>query len=102
MLIEMNKAMQYLEQKHAMEILTTLSQSDRMFFSELKEKIPTGGITTINSRIENLKEINLVLDKHEKKTDRGRRVGIKRYIWLTNTGKLVAEKIKELEKIVKE
>lgn len=102
MAIEMNKQLNELEKNHSIEILIELSKKEKMFYSELKNNLDVGGNTSISSRLADLKKIGLVEDEKEEITDKGKYVGVKRYIWLTPKGKLVAEKLVEIEKILEE
>ena len=71
-----------------------------MFFSELKNKSGVASISTIKSRLDNLKKANFIQDEMEEKTSDGKYVGVKRYIWLTPMGKSIAEKLIEIEEIL--
>ena len=88
--------MELLSKSHVINILVTLLEKDRMYYSELTKKMNVGNYGTINLRINELKSIGLIDEKIEDK------FGGRRYIWLTPKGKKVAEKLVEIEKILKE
>lgn len=73
-----------------------------MFYSELKNKSGVASISTINSRLEDLKKAGLIDDETEETTQKGKYIGVKRYIWLTPKGKRIAEKLVEIEEILNE
>ena len=89
-----------LEKNHSITILVTLVKANKMFFSELKKESQIGSSLTISSRLEDLKKADLIKDKTEETTEKGRYVGVKRYIWLTPKGKKIAEKLVEIESIL--
>jgi len=66
----------------------------QMYFTELKKKIGKGSMSTLNMRIFELKNQGLLDDKLEDK------FGGRRYIWLTEKGKKIAEHLIEIEKIL--
>jgi len=91
----MSKKLAFLEKSVSTDILITLfNQKGQMYFTELKKKIGKGSMSTLNMRIFELKNQGLLDDKLEDK------FGGRRYIWLTEKGKSVAEHLKEIEKIV--
>jgi len=92
----MRKIERWIERTHAVDILKQLSRKDKMYFTELKNIIGEGSSSTINIVLNELEAINLIEEKIENK------FGGKRYIWLTPMGKRIAEKLIEIEKILKE
>lgn len=88
--------MEILSQSHVINLLIVLLEKDRMYYSELTKKMDVGNFTAVNLRISKLKAMGLVDESIEDK------FGGKRYIWLTHKGKKVAEKLIEIEKILKE
>ena len=102
MIIEMNKQIDELGKNHSIEILIALAKKDKMFYSELKDNLDVGGNTSISSRLTDLKKIGLIQDKKEETTAKGKYIGVKRYIWLTDKGKHIAEKLVEIEEMLEE
>ena len=96
MINNMRKIENWIQRTHATGILTTLLQSEKIYFSELKNIIGKGSSSTINIALNELKTLGLVDEEVEDK------FGGRRYIWLTPKGKQVAEKLKEIEEILKE
>ena len=88
--------MEILSKSHVAKILKTLLKKDRMYYSELTNNMKLSNYGTINLRINELKTLGLVDEEVEDK------FGGRRYIWLTPKGKQVAEKLKEIEEILKE
>ena len=85
----------FLEKAGSAEILTTLlEQKDKMYFTELKQRIGHGSMTTFATRILELEKYGLIEFEIEKK------YGRKKYIWLTEKGKKVAKHLKEIEKLM--
>lgn len=83
-----------LEKSKSIEILVALSDENKLFLSELLEKLGTKDTNTINRRIEMLKDSNLIKEKSEAK------FGGRRYIWLTEKGKKAASLLINIRKIV--
>jgi DNA-binding HxlR family transcriptional regulator len=91
----MSSKLAYLEKSGSPEILMALfTCKGQMYFTELKEKIGKGSLSTMNMRIFELKAQGLIDDKLEDK------FGGRRYIWLTEKGKKIAERLLEIEKIL--
>lgn len=88
--------MKWLEKAKITEILITLSTSEKMYFSELAKKLNMGAYANLNLRLSELKALGLVDEETENK------FGGRRYIWLTEKGKKIAEKLIEIEKILEE
>ena len=82
-----------LEKSQSMEILSALHNQDKLFLSELLERLGTKDTNTVSRRINMLRDIGLVKEEGEEK------FGGRRYIWLTAKGKKVAQFLKEIEKI---
>lgn len=91
----MSEIFQVLEKSKSIEILVALYNEDRLFLSELLEKLGTKDTNTINRRINALKNVGLIKDKGEAK------FGGRRYLWLTDNGKKVASSLQNIEKIMK-
>lgn len=91
----MSKIFCALEKSKSIEILIALYDEDRLFLSELLEKLKTKDTNTINRRINALRDVGLIKDKGEAK------FGGRRYIWLTEKGKNVAGFLADIEKIMK-
>ena len=89
----MNKIYKVLEKSKSIEILVALYGEDKVFLSELLNKLKTKDTNTINRRIETLRDTGLIKDETEAK------FGGRRYIWLTDKGKKVAFNLKNIEKI---
>jgi len=98
----MGRLIDVLEKNHSIKILIALTKKDKMFYSELKNNLDIGGNTSILSRLDDLKKAGFIVDKKEEISSKGKYIGVKRYIWLTPKGKQVAEKLKEIEEILKE
>ena len=84
-----------LEKSKSIEIIVALSNEDKLFLSELLEKLGTKDTNTINRRIEMLRNAGLIEEKAEAK------FGGRRYIWLTNKGKKIAALFTNIEEIIK-
>ncbi len=82
-----------LEKSKSIEILVALYDEDKLFLSELLEKLRTKDTNTINRRINTLRDIGLIKEEGEAK------FGGRRYIWLTNKGKKVASFLVDIRKI---
>ena len=80
----MSKIYSVLEKSKSIEILVALYDKDKLFLSELLEKLGTKDTNTVNRRIETLRKAGLIDEEGEAK------FGGRRYIWLTNKGKKVA------------
>lgn len=91
----MNKTFSVLEKSKSMEILIALKDKDRLFLSELLDKLKTKDTNTINRRINGLRDAGLVKEEGEAK------FGGRRYIWLTDKGKKIALNLIDIEKIMK-
>ncbi|MBN1861913.1 MAG: winged helix-turn-helix transcriptional regulator, partial [Candidatus Thermoplasmatota archaeon] len=91
----MSNKLAFLENSGTSRILTILLKNNRqMYLTELKKKIGPGSMSTLNMRILELKNLGLLDDKLEEK------FGGRRYIWLTEKGKKIAEYLLEIEKII--
>ena len=91
----MNEIFSVLEKSKSIEILVALNDSDKLFLSQLLEKLGTKDTNTINRRIDTLRDAGLIKDKGEAK------FGGRRYIWLTTKGKKVATSLASIGKIMK-
>lgn len=89
----MNSIYKVLEKSKSIEILVTLYGENKIFLSELLVKLKTKDTNTINRRIDTLRDAGLIKDETEAK------FGGRRYIWLTEKGKKVASKLKNIEKV---
>ena len=89
----MNEIYNVLESSKSIEILIALSKYDKLFLSELLEKINTKDTNTVNRRIEMLRETALIKEEGEEK------FGGRRYLWLTKKGQKVATLLVEIGKI---
>ena len=91
----MRKKLLFLQKAGSADILMSLLlHNGKMYFSELQDAIGKGSISTLNTRILELKNHGLLLDEQEEK------FGGRRYFWLTEKGKRVAEHLKEIEKLL--
>ena len=91
----MSSGLSFLEKSGSADILMALFKyNGQMYFTELKEKIGRGSMSTLNMRIFELKAQGLIDDKTENK------FGGRRYIWLTEKGKKIAEHLIEIEKML--
>jgi len=85
-----------LEKNKSLTILATLyTIGNKTYHSELRKKAQIG-INTLDKRLFELRSIGLIEEEIEDK------FGGRRYIWLTPKGKRVAEKLVEIEDILKE
>jgi len=73
-------------------LITLLRQNGKMYFTELKKEIGKGSMSTLNIRILELKNQGLIKDEQESK------FGGRRYIWLTDKGKKIANYLSEIER----
>jgi DNA-binding HxlR family transcriptional regulator len=91
----MRKKLLFLQNAGSADILMSLLLKEgKMYFSELQAAIGKGSISTLNTRILELKNQGLIKDEREEK------FGGRRYFWLTEKGKHVAKHLKEIEKIL--
>jgi len=89
----MSNKLDFLEKAGSTKILTTLlKQNGKMYFTELKEGLGKGSMSTLNTRILELKNQGLLKDELESK------FGGRKYIWLTDKGKKIAKHLQEIEK----
>lgn len=95
----MNKQIESIEKPSACSILISLLDGKK-YLTQLTKDINNQNFHQINKTLNFLDKIGLILDKTEKKTSEGKYVGIKRYIELTQKGKIIAEKLVEIEKIL--
>jgi DNA-binding HxlR family transcriptional regulator len=89
----MNKIYKVLEKSQSIEILVVLHNKDKLFLSELLEKLGTKDTNTVSRRIDMLRDAGLIKEEEEEK------FGGRRYIWLTVKGKKIASLLTELGKI---
>lgn len=89
----MNEIYKVLEKSKSIEILVALHGEKKVFLSELLIKLKTKDTNTINRRIDTLRDVDLIKDETEAK------FGGRRYIWLTNKGKEVANLLLKLGKV---
>lgn len=73
-------------------LISLLNNKGKMFVTELKKEIGKGSMSTLNTRLIELKNQDLIKDETEAK------FGGRRYIWLTDKGKKVAKHLLEIEK----
>jgi len=73
-------------------LITLLRQNGKMYFTELKTEIGKGSMSTLNMRILELKNQGLIKDELESK------FGGRKYIWLTDKAKKIADYLSEIEK----
>jgi DNA-binding HxlR family transcriptional regulator len=91
----MKNKLTFLQKAGSAEILVSLLEhNDKMYFTELQDKIGRGSISTLNTRILELKNNGLVQDEQEEK------FGGRRYFWLTDKGKNIAQHLKDIEKLL--
>ena len=89
----MSNKLSFLEKAGCTEILITLlKQNGKMYFTELKNEIGKGSMSTLNIRVLELKNQGLISDELESK------FGGRKYIWLTDKGKKIAKHLQEIEK----
>ncbi len=84
---------------YAIDILTVLLKEGKIHHGLLAEKIGSRNYGTINKTLHILRESGLIEDEREEMTNNGKYVGIKRHIWLTPKGKLIAQKLVEITEI---
>lgn len=75
-------------------LISLLKHKDKMFVTELKGKIGKGSMSTLNTRLLELKNQGLIKDETEAK------FGGRRYMWLTGKGEKVAKHLFDIEKIL--
>lgn len=75
-------------------LVTLLENKGKLFLTKLKKEIGRGSMSTLNTRLLELKNQGLIKDEQESK------FGGRRYIWLTDKGKKVAKHLQEIEKIL--
>ncbi len=81
----------WLEKPRTVAILIALLDGKK-YFSELKEVTGGASTSTIEARVSELRQVGLIKDKKEEK------FGGRRYIWLTDKGKKIAEHLLEIKK----
>lgn len=87
--------MEILEKAGSIDILISLlKQKGKMYVTELKKKIGKGSMSTLNMRILELKNRGLIKDEQESK------FGGRRYIWLTDKGKKIAEHLIDIQRLL--
>ena len=91
----MNEIYKVLEKSKSIEILVALYNKDKLFLSELLEKLGTKDTNTVNRRINALRDAGLIKEEGEAK------FGGRRYIWLTAKGNKVASSLVGIENIMK-
>lgn len=89
----MNEIYGVLENSKAIEILIALSKEEKLFLSELLNKLNTKDTNTVNRRIDMLRDAGLLKEEGEEK------FGGRRYLWLTKKGQKVAALLFEIGKI---
>lgn len=91
----MSNKLSFLEKAGSTDILITLlRQNGKMYFTELKKEIGKGSMSTLNMRILELKNQGLIKDELESK------FGGRKYIWLTDKGKKIANYLLEIERML--
>jgi len=75
-------------------LVTLLENQGKLFLTELKRKIGKGSMSTLNTRLIELKSLGLIKDEQESK------FGGRRYIWLTSKGKKIAKYLLEIDTII--
>lgn len=75
-------------------LISLLKQKGKMYVTELKKEIGKGSMSTLNMRILELKNQELIKDEQESK------FGGRRYLWLTDKGEKVAKHLIDIEKIM--
>jgi len=73
-------------------LISLLNNKGKMFVTELKKEIGKGSMSTLNTRLIELKNKGLLKDEQESK------FGGRRYIWLTDKGKKISKYLLEIEK----
>ena len=89
----MSEIYDVLENSKSIEILIVLSQHEKLFLSELLEKLQTKDTNTVNRRIITLRDAGLLKEKGEEK------FGGRRYLWLTKRGQKIASLLTEIGKL---
>jgi DNA-binding HxlR family transcriptional regulator len=89
----MSEIYDVLENSKSIEILIVLSQHEKLFLSELLEKLHTKDTNTVNRRILTLREAGLLKEEDEEK------FGGRRYLWLTKRGQKIASLLTEIGKL---
>ena len=91
----MSKKLKILEKAGSTDILISLlKQKGKMYVTELKKEIGKGSMSTLNMRILELKNQGLIKDEQESK------FGGRRYIWLTEKGKKIAEHLIDIQRLL--
>ena len=91
----MSKKMGIFAKAGSVDILISLHDNKgKMFITELKKEIGKGSMSTLNTRLLELKNQGLVNDEQESK------FGGRRYIWLTDKGKNVARLLVNIKEIL--
>lgn len=75
-------------------LISLLKNKGKMFVTELKKEIGKGSMSTLNTRLLELKNQELIKDETEAK------FGGRRYLWLTDKGQKVAKHLLEIEKVL--
>lgn len=84
-----------LEKAGSIEILIALYKNKgKMYVTKLKKEIGKGSMSTLNTRLLELKNSDLIKDEQERK------FGGRRYIWLSEKGKKIAKNLRDVEKIL--
>jgi len=86
----MSEIYDVLENSKSIEILIVLSQHEKLFLSELLEKLHTKDTNTVNRRIVTLRDAGLLKEEGEEK------FGGRRYLWLTKRGQKIASLLTEI------
>jgi len=89
----MSEIFDVLENSQSIEILIALSKEERLFLSELLQKLNTKDTNTVNRRIIMLRDAGLLKEEGEDK------FGGRRYLWLTKKGQKVAALLTEIGKL---
>jgi DNA-binding HxlR family transcriptional regulator len=89
----MSEIYDVLENSKSIEILIVLSQHEKLFLSELLEKLHTKDTNTVNRRIVTLRDAGLLKEEGEEK------FGGRRYLWLTKRGQKIASLLTEIGKL---
>lgn len=84
-----------LENSGALTVLITIYNLKKTYQDELRRESKIG-INTLKSRLVELQSVGLIKEETEDK------FGGKHYLWLTPKGKRIAEKLVEIEEILKE
>ena len=91
----MSKKMEILEKAGSTDILITLLEHEgKMYVTELKKEIGKGSMSTLNTRLVELKNHGLINDEQESK------FGGRRYIWLTEKGKEIAKHLLDIKELL--